>query len=59
MEGSQVARKKQAENSGGMTEMTPAEEGSAPAGDAADSWLEEFSEELTWGDLARWLGEAG
>ena len=53
-----MARKKQAENSG-QTEMTPIEEGSAPAGDIADAWLEEFSEELTWADLAKWLSEAG
>jgi hypothetical protein len=54
-----VARKKQVEISGQNSETTPIEEGSAPAGDLADAWLEEFSEELTWADLARWLSEAG
>jgi hypothetical protein len=28
-------------------------------GDIAHAWREEFDEELTWGDLVRWLGEAG
>jgi hypothetical protein len=28
-------------------------------GDIAHAWREEFDEDLTWGDLVRWLGEAG
>jgi len=28
-------------------------------GDIADAWQDEFGEELTWGELVRWLGESG
>jgi hypothetical protein len=31
----------------------------SPAGDIAHAWREEFDEDLTWGDLVRWLCEAG
>jgi hypothetical protein len=44
-------------------ERATGEEAPAPdellTGDIADAWHEEFDEDLTWGDLARWLGEAG
>jgi len=51
--------KKQAEDSSQGTEFVPGEEGSAPAGDIADAWLDEFSQKLTWTDLTKWLGDAG
>jgi hypothetical protein len=28
-------------------------------GEIAHAWRDEFDEELTWGDLVRWLGESG
>ena len=51
--------KKQAEDGSQQTEIEPGGEGSAPAGDIADAWRDEFSEKLTWADLTKWLGEAG
>jgi hypothetical protein len=30
-----------------------------PGGAIAHAWREEFDEDLTWGDMARWLGESG
>ena len=46
-----------------LVEMIPSGEGAAPigfpAGIVAQAWLDEFSEELTWAELVRWLGEAG
>jgi hypothetical protein len=47
--------KKQAEDGSQQTEIEPGGEGSAPAGDIADAWRDEFSEKLTWADLAKWL----
>jgi len=54
-----MARKKQGENSSQIADVTPSEDGSMPAGDIAAAWRDEFSEELTWADLTKWLGEAG
>ena len=54
-----MTRIEQAENTGQISEVTPGKEGSAPADDIADTWQEEFSQELTWADLTRWLSEAG
>jgi hypothetical protein len=51
--------KKQADDSAKGTEIVPGEEGSLPAGDISAAWLDEFSRELTWADLTKWLGEAG
>jgi len=51
--------KKQAEDSSQHSEIVPGGEGSAPAGDIADAWRDEFSEKLTWANLTKWLGEAG
>ena len=51
--------KQQAEDSAQGTEIVPGEEGSASTGDIAVAWQAEFSKELTWDDLTRWLSEAG
>jgi hypothetical protein len=28
-------------------------------GEIAHAWRDEFDEDLTWGDMVRWLGETG
>ena len=28
-------------------------------GEIAHAWRDEFDQELTWGDIVRWLGESG
>jgi hypothetical protein len=44
-----------------LVEMIPSGEGAVPigfpAGIIAQAWLDEFSEELTWAELVRWLSE--
>jgi hypothetical protein len=44
-----------------LVEMIPSGEAATPlgfpAGVIAQAWLDEFSEELTWAELVRWLGE--
>jgi hypothetical protein len=47
-----------------LLDIERATEEEAPApderkGDIAEAWNEEFDEEMSWGDLVRWLGESG
>jgi len=54
-----MADKKRTVDPGQIAETTLHEDDSLATGDIADAWLEEFSEEPTWGDLTRWLSEVG
>jgi hypothetical protein len=59
VEDAQMADKKRTVDPGQIAETTLHEDDSLATGDIADAWLEEFSEEPTWGDLTRWLSEVG
>jgi hypothetical protein len=46
-----------------LAERVPTETGVEPSDFPdeiiAEEWLDKFSEELTWADMVRWLGESG
>ena len=48
---------KQPGDSAQIVEVIPDAERPGPAGDLAHAWLGEFSRELTWADLTKWLGD--
>jgi hypothetical protein len=57
----QMVRYARARNYRQLVEMIPSGEAAPPigfpAGIIAQAWLDEFSEELTWAELVRWIGE--